>query len=59
MFSEATHDVAPAGGNAPGRAKEPWGLGGLATRRYCLRVTEADRVGDDGIPVNGANEGYL
>ncbi len=34
MFSEATLDVAPAGGNAPGRAKEPWGLGGLATRRY-------------------------
>jgi hypothetical protein len=34
MFSEATHDGAPAGGNAPGRAKEPWGLGGLATRLY-------------------------
>ncbi len=34
MFSEATHDVAPAGGNAPGRAKEPWGLGGRAARRY-------------------------
>ena len=34
MFSDATLDVAPAGGNAPGRAKEPWGLGGLATRRY-------------------------